>query len=127
MNLLPKLLSILHQARIDTLHLNHEDTLVLLESVKHISEDQFLIEKVINLILISEGKGLKIRNLSKRQTQIFTHIGLGFSSREIGNLLQISEATVSTHRKQIIKKLGLARAGKLQHFATQYVQDRLYH
>lgn len=127
MNLLPKLLSILHQARIDTLHLNHEDTLVLLESVKHISEDQFLIEKVINLILISEGKGLKIRNLSKRQTQIFTHIGLGFSSREIGNLLQISEATVSTHRKQIIKKLGLTRAGKLQHFATQYVQDRLYH
>lgn len=126
MNLLQNLLTIFHHAHINDRRLNYEDTLALLTAVKEISSDKLLVEKVIDLLFISKNKGVKIKNLSRRQTQIFVHIGLGFSSREIGDLLQISEATVSTHRKQMIKKLGLSGAGRLQLAAAQYIQNRLY-
>lgn len=126
MNLLQNLLTIFHHAHIHKHRLSFEDTLALLTAVKNISADQLLVEKVIDLLFISKSKGFKLKNLSKRQTQIFIHIGLGFSSREIGDLLQISEATVSTHRKQIIKKLGVSGAGKLQLAASQYIQNKLY-
>jgi len=126
MKLLQNLLTIFQHARINERRLNYEDTLALLKSVKEISADKLLVEKVIDLLFISKNKGFKIKNLSRRQTQIFVHIGLGFSSREIGYLLQISEDTVSTHRKQIIKKLELSGAGKLQLAAAQYIQNKLY-
>jgi DNA-binding NarL/FixJ family response regulator len=126
MNLLQNLLTIFHHARTKERRLNYDDTLALLTSVKEISADKLLVEKVIDLLFISKNKDFKIKNLSKRQTQIFVHIGLGFSSREIGDLLQISESTVSTHRKQIIKKLRLSGAGKLQLTAAQYIQNKLY-
>ena len=126
MNLLQNLLTIFHHARTKERRLNYVDTLALLTSVKEISADKLLVEKVIDLLFISKNKDFKIKNLSKRQTQIFVHIGLGFSSREIGDLLQISESTVSTHRKQIIKKLRLPGAGKLQLTAAQYIQNKLY-
>jgi len=126
MKVLQNLLTVLQHAQANQLRLSYQDTLVLLESVKDISVDKILIEKVIHLVFISESKDHKIKNLSKRQTQIFIHIGLGFSSREIGDLLQISEATVGTHRKQIIKKLGLSGPGKLQFLATLHIQNKLY-
>ena len=126
MKFLQNLLTIFQHARINKRRLNYEDTLALLKSVKEISADKLLVEKVIDLLFISKSKGFKIKNLSRRQTQIFVHIGLGFSSREIGYLLQISEDTVSTHRKQIIKKLELSGAGKLQLAAAQYIQNKLY-
>jgi len=127
MNLLQNLLTIIQHARINKERLNYEDTLTLLKSVKDISVDKLLVEKVVDLLFISKNEDFKIKNLSKRQTQIFVHIGLGFSSRKIGDLLQISEATVSTHRKQIIKKLGLSGAGKLQLLATLHIQNKLYY
>ncbi|MEM7086342.1 MAG: LuxR C-terminal-related transcriptional regulator [Bacteroidota bacterium] len=126
MKMLQNLLTVLHHARINKQHLSHEDTIVLLKSVKSISAHKALVEKVIYLIFIAESKDHKIKNLSKRQTQIFVHIGLGFSSREIGDLLEISEATVSTHRKQMIKRLGLSGAGRLQFLATLHIQNKLY-
>jgi len=126
MKVLQNLLTIFQHARINEQRLNYDDTLALLISVKEISADKLLVEKVIHLLFISKNKDYNIKNLSKRQTQIFVHIGLGFSSREIGDLLQISEATVSTHRKQMIKKLGLSGAGKLQLTASQYIQNKLY-
>ena len=126
MNLLRNLITIFQQARKNEQRLTYDETLTLLKSIKEISIDKLLVEKVIDLLFISKNKGVKIKNLSRRQTQIFVHIGLGFSSREIGDLLQISEATVSTHRKQMIKKLGLSGAGKLQFAASQYVQNKLY-
>ena len=124
MNLLQKLLRIIEKAHANKILLNQEDTFQILHSIKNISTDRLLVEKIIALVFFSKSVP-KIKNLSKRQTQIFKLIGLGFSSREIGDLLQISEATVSTHRKQIIKKLGLSGAGKLQNLATQYIHNKL--
>lgn len=124
MNLLQNLLRIVEKARANKTRLNREDTLQILRSVKNISADPWLLEKIITIVFFSKNVP-KIKNLSKRQTQIFKLIGLGFSSREIGDLLEISEATVSTHRKQMIKKLGLSGAGKLHILAMQYIHIQI--
>jgi len=44
--------------------------------------------------------------LTAREAEIFALIGDGFTSREIGEQLSISEQTVQTHRKRIAAKLG---------------------
>jgi DNA-binding NarL/FixJ family response regulator len=44
--------------------------------------------------------------LTAREAEIFALIGDGFTSREIGEKLSISEQTVQTHRKRIAAKLG---------------------
>lgn len=44
--------------------------------------------------------------LTAREAEIFALIGDGFTSREIGERLSISEQTVQTHRKRIAAKLG---------------------
>jgi DNA-binding NarL/FixJ family response regulator len=44
--------------------------------------------------------------LTAREAEIFALIGDGFTSREIGDQLSISEQTVQTHRKRIAAKLG---------------------
>jgi len=45
-------------------------------------------------------------NLSKRESEICKLISLGKSEKEVADILFISTATVSTHNKNIRKKLG---------------------
>ncbi|MEL6809829.1 MAG: LuxR C-terminal-related transcriptional regulator [Bacteroidota bacterium] len=123
MNLLQKLVSIIEHARAHSIVLNLDETMQLFDAVKHITTDRHLVEKVIHLTTFSKNQETQIKNLSKRESEIFKLIGLGFSSREISDLLQISEATVSTHRKKMIKKLNLSGAGRLQKMSLQYIQN----
>jgi len=48
-----------------------------------------------------------IGKLTKRETQILRHIALGKSNKVIGRELDIAEATVKVHIKNLLKKLGL--------------------
>lgn len=46
--------------------------------------------------------------LSLRETEILTLIGKGMKSDQIANMLSISKCTVDTHRKNILRKLGVS-------------------
>ena len=46
-----------------------------------------------------------MESLSNREFEIFGFVGIGLSSKEIAGVLSITESTVSTHRKNVIKKL----------------------
>jgi two-component system nitrate/nitrite response regulator NarL len=46
--------------------------------------------------------------LSDRETGIIRHLAAGESNKAIALALNIREATVKTHVKKILKKLGLA-------------------
>lgn len=48
--------------------------------------------------------------LSERETEILQQMANGLSSKNIGNLLCISEDTVETHRKNIYRKISAANA-----------------
>ncbi|WP_129717169.1 response regulator transcription factor [Pedobacter sp. SYP-B3415] len=50
---------------------------------------------------------LKRYNLTKREVQIITMICSNMRSKEIAEKLFLSELTVRTHRKNIVRKLGL--------------------
>lgn len=94
-----------------------EETLKVLDKLKDVSADKKVIKKLISHIITVERNPVKMVKLTDRENEIFQLIGLGFSSSEIGSLLSISFQTVSTHRKNIIKKLKLSGSGQLQKLA----------
>lgn len=120
-----KIISILKEAETQDTRLDIDETITIIKALKNVTESKKLIEKTILLLFLVEKKTEKIELLSHRESQIFSLIGLGFSSKEISSLLGISKETVSTHRKNIIKKLKLQGSCKLQKTAIQYTQNKL--
>lgn len=104
--------------------LSIQQTLKIITAYRTISDDPELIDKIIHLIKMYSKQEQYSKSLSPRQNQIFNLIGLNFSSREIANMLIISEATVSTHRKNIIKKLHLSGSGALLRMAYDHVNQK---
>ncbi len=125
MHILQNLLKIIDSAKRQQISLPLEETLTLFKAINTISVENRLIEKVISLILETQKKHYKIKTLSQRENEIFHWIGLGYSSREIGNVLGITESTVGTHRKNIIKKLGLSGSGKLKELALRFTEKSI--
>ncbi len=52
-------------------------------------------------------------DLSKREKEIVQMLAEGQSSKNIANSLQISGLTVYTHRRNILKKLGLSNSNQV--------------
>lgn len=71
--------------------------------------------------VLNQTKGTFPLPLTKRQQHIFQLIGLGLQSKEIAQELNLSLNTVTTHRKNIIKRLELRGAGQLQRFAQKHL------
>ena len=57
--------------------------------------------------------------LSDREAQVLKLIAEGFSSREIGADLDISEKTVYRHRANILEKLGMHDRVELTRYAIR--------
>lgn len=67
--------------------------------------------------LQSDNKSKSI--LTKRQVEILKKVALGKTNQEIADELFIGKTTVETHRKNMIKKLGLQGAGELLRYAIE--------
>ncbi|MHB1418949.1 MAG: response regulator [Bacillota bacterium] len=65
----------------------------------------------------TQSKHLNI--LSRREKEILQHVSLGFSNKEIGNRLMISESTVKKHLHHILKKLALNNRVQLVNYAME--------
>ncbi|WP_346319655.1 response regulator transcription factor [Chitinophaga sp. YIM B06452] len=63
---------------------------------------------------------MKKYQLTKREVEIIRMVGSELTSREIGTQLSISEFTVNTHRKNILRKLELKNTPGLLNFAKQH-------
>jgi len=108
----------------DSKNLDLDQTIKMLEAVKEISQSKELIEKVICLVLRIENEKKNVKNLTDREEQIYILVGHGFTSIEISKILVISQSTVATHRKNIIKKLKLNGTGQLRNMAYRYTQEK---
>lgn len=104
--------------------LNYGETMGVLHAISNISEEKILIEKAIELLESFHNIHLNSELLSKREFQVFELIGKGYLSSEIAVALNISKATVSTHRKNIIKKLKLKERTKLQNLVFQHINNK---
>ncbi len=60
-----------------------------------------------------------LSRLSARELQVFRHMVLGLSPREISGHLGISHKTVETHRSNLLKKLGLHKMTDLIRLAIR--------
>ena len=66
-----------------------------------------------------EKKVFTDKPLTPREAEIFTLIGEGLTSKEIGERLYLSEHTVQAHRKRIALKLGTTGAELVQRALLQ--------
>lgn len=76
---------------------------------KSLSEDSFFFDDF-----------LKKYQLTRREVEIIRFISHGLSTREIAEKLFLSELTISTHRKNIFRKLETKNIAALVHFARQH-------
>ena len=84
-------------------------------------KDKIILKKIIDLAQSIKKDKYYLEKFSNREFEIFGFVGIGLSSKEIAGVLSITESTVSTHRKNIIKKLNLSGVGQLQKIAFQYI------
>lgn len=125
MDVLQKIVQVVNQAEKKSKTLSLEETIDIFNAVKHISTSKVLVERVIHLVFLTKSREDNLQKLSKRENEVFTLIGMGLDSNEIAIELNISKSTVSTHRKNIIKKLSIKGAGQLQKMAYQYIQNKV--
>jgi len=59
----------------------------------------------------------KIATLTKRESEVFRQVALGFTNAEIATRLSISKRTVESHRRQLMAKLEMDSRAQLVRFA----------
>ncbi|PWL27543.1 response regulator transcription factor [uncultured Roseivirga sp.] len=87
-------------------------------AINSISEGgKFYCDRVINIIT---NKDLpNPMELSDREMQVIRYVGKGLSSEEIASELNVSIHTVNSHRKNVLKKLGLKSPTELIVYALK--------
>jgi DNA-binding NarL/FixJ family response regulator len=83
--------------------------------------EKFYCNKVLDIIL---NKQHEVDNceptvLSERENEIAALVAGGKTNKEIAQLLHLSHHTVHTHRKNILKKLGINSASELAIYALK--------
>jgi two-component system nitrate/nitrite response regulator NarL len=112
-------------AGVDGIILKSDPYSRLLEAISVIHQRKFLSpgisEPLVNnfLGLNSTSSDHRTSPLSDREEQVAKLIGDGVSSKEIAEILSISEKTVSKHRSNIFKKLDIKNTAQL----VRYVLD----
>jgi len=94
---------------------------VVLEAIRTVAEGKTYFDQ--NIHLPSAEKNSSKSVLSKREKEILGLISSGKTSHEIADLLFIGKSTVDTHRKNMIRKLGLSGAGELLRYALEKKYD----
>lgn len=80
--------------------------------------ENFYCNKVLDLILTKrETTDCNATILTERESEITALIARGMTNREIGDCLCLSHHTIHTHRKNIIKKLGVNSVSELTLYA----------
>lgn len=77
----------------------------------------FYCQKIVDLLTDKDQN--TVFDLSEREFEIIKHIALGKSSAEIADELHLSIHTINSHRKNILKKLGLKSPAELIIYAVE--------
>lgn len=94
---------------------------VVLEAIRTVADGKTYFDKKIHLPSAEKNKSKSV--LSAREKEILGLISRGKTSHEIADQLFIGKSTVDTHRKNMIRKLGLSGAGELLRYALEKKYD----
>ncbi len=97
----------------------------LFEAIKAVSEGkQYLSRNVSNkllnnLFLKNDGKREQVQAdiISERELEVLRYICDGFTNKEIGEKLNISERTVDSHRRNLLQKTNCKNSAELVKYA----------
>ena len=85
--------------------------------------DQDTAARMMEIVLGGETRGRSVTDrLSNRELEVLQMVGLGVSSREIAQRLQVSIKTIESHREHLKVKLGLRSALELVNYAHDWVE-----
>ena len=90
---------------------------IVLEAIRTVATGKTYYDKKI--VLERSDKNSSKSVLSKREREILQHIAKGLTSHQIADTLIIGKSTVDTHRKNMIRKLGLSGPGELLRYAVE--------
>jgi len=94
---------------------------VVLEAIRTVAKGHSYYDKKIVLEQTEKNSSKSV--LSKREREILQLIAKGHTSHQISDALFIGKSTVDTHRKNMIRKLGLSGAGELLRYAVEKKYD----
>ncbi len=94
---------------------------VVREAIRSVASGKTYFDKNIHLPTAEKNQSKSV--LSKREKEILGLIARGKTSHEIADELFIGKSTVDTHRKNMIRKLGLSGAGELLRYALEKKYD----
>jgi len=90
---------------------------IVLEAIRAVASGKTYYDKKIHLQQTEKNSSKSI--LSTRELEILQLIAKGHTSHQIADELFIGKSTVDTHRKNMIRKLGLSGAGELLRYAVE--------
>ena len=94
---------------------------VVLEAIRAVDNGKTYFDKKIHLPSAEKNKSKSV--LSSREKEILGLISRGKTSHEIADQLFIGKSTVDTHRKNMVRKLGLSGPGELLRYAMEKKYD----
>lgn len=82
-------------------------------ALKIYNDEKYFSQEISQKIIEIEYQRISSEILSKREHEILRLIADGMNNKEIGRLLYISEFTVLTHRRNIMRKLNVKTTSQL--------------
>ena len=67
------------------------------------------------------------QSLSAQQRLVLVHLSQGWTSRHIAQQMHLSEATVRSHTREVLRKLGVDNRTQASQLYLQWVQQQLNH
>lgn len=101
--------------------------LMVLSDVSHLKKENTISAAIISTkhdgCLVWDASDTQLKSqiaFSKREREIIKLLAEGFSSKQVADKLNLSEFTVSTHRRNMLKKTSLTNARALVKFAINH-------
>jgi len=93
-------------------------------AISKVMSGETYYDAALNLSFLEEDtRAPKKSILSKSENEILRLIGQGKTSNEIADIRFCSVSTVETHRKNMIRKLGIQGKGELLRYAIEKKYD----
>ena len=90
----------------------------LIQGVRQVMTGELFIHSEIQPIL-EEASGLTNKRLSVREKQVVKLVAEGYKTKEIAEMLEISDRTVSKHRENLMTKMGATSTAELTNYANE--------
>lgn len=92
----------------------------MVEAIKTVARGETFFDTSLPKPSLREENGIYI---SPREKEILQLIAQGRSSQEIAEILFVSKSTIDTHRKNMVRKLGLQGKSELLRYAMEKKYD----